>query len=131
MDDLATDVTAHYGRGEDTLASILEAFDEARRLEAWAAGASDGVTDDADSILVITTFEEALARHRDRPRRWVALVDSNGVQLGNVLTLTEHHGIELTATQRSRNRSRVIRRASYERTMKLGTPRYIRHHLQL
>ena len=41
-------------------------------------------------------FEEALERHRDRPRRWVALVDGNEVQLGNILTLAEHHKIELT-----------------------------------
>lgn len=46
--------------------------------------------------VVCEMFEEAMARHRDRPRRWVALVDGNEVQLGNILTLAEHHGVELT-----------------------------------
>ena len=46
--------------------------------------------------VVCEMFEEAMARHQDRPRRWIALVDGNEVQLGNILTLAEHHDIELT-----------------------------------
>jgi hypothetical protein len=59
-----------------------------KRVWASVKAPAEGVIDEM--------FEEALARHRDRPRRWVALVDGNEVQLGNVLTLAEHHDIELT-----------------------------------
>lgn len=59
-----------------------------KRVWASVKAPAEGVVDEM--------FEEALARHQDRSRRWVALVDGNEVQLGNVLTLAEHHNVELT-----------------------------------
>lgn len=41
-------------------------------------------------------FADALARQGLQPRRWVALVDGNETQLGNLLHLAEKHGVNLT-----------------------------------
>lgn len=61
---------------------------QSKRVWASIKAPAEGVMDEM--------FEEALARHRDQPRRWVALVDGNETQLGNILTLAEHHDVELT-----------------------------------
>jgi hypothetical protein len=41
-------------------------------------------------------FQEVNARHAQRSRRWVALLDGNETQLGNVLFQAGHHCVDLT-----------------------------------
>ena len=41
-------------------------------------------------------FREAVSRHRQRTRTWVAVVDGNETQLRLLAELAAHHGVQLT-----------------------------------
>jgi hypothetical protein len=61
---------------------------EDKRVWASLELSAEGVIDEA--------FKEAESRDPQHRKRWVALVDGNETQLGDLLACAEHYGIELT-----------------------------------
>jgi hypothetical protein len=59
-----------------------------KRVWASLELSAEGVIDGA--------FKEAASRDPRRRKRWVALVDGNETQLGDILACAEHYGVELT-----------------------------------
>ena len=90
-------IAPHVRRPEDVVAGLAPADKipvtrrpkpKDKRVWASVSTPAEGVLDDM--------FEDALARHAQRPRRWVALVDGNQTQLGTILALADHHQVDLT-----------------------------------
>lgn len=61
---------------------------EDKRVWASLELSAEGVIDEA--------FKEARSRDPQQRKRWVALVDGNETQLGDLLVCAEHYGVELT-----------------------------------
>jgi hypothetical protein len=61
---------------------------ENKRVWASLELSAEGVIDEA--------FKEATSRDPQHKKRWVALVDGNETQLGDILVCAEHYGVELT-----------------------------------
>lgn len=90
-------IAPHVRRPEDVVAGLAPADKipatrrpkpQDKRVWASVATPAEGVLDEM--------FEDALARHAQRARRWVALVDGNETQLTTILALAEHHQVNLT-----------------------------------
>ena len=81
---------------EDIVRELRPVQDLARRRprpedkRVWASLelSAEGVIDEA--------FKEAASRDPRRHKRWVALVDGNETQLGDILACAEHYAVELT-----------------------------------
>ena len=90
-------IAPHVRRPKDIVAGLkpadgtptaLRPKPQDKRVWASVSTPAEGVLDEL--------FEDALARHAARARRWVALVDGNETQLGTILALAEHHQVEIT-----------------------------------
>lgn len=90
-------IAPHVRRPDDIVAGLKPADStpstrrpkpQDKRVWASVSTPSEGVLDEM--------FEDALLRHQQRARRWVALVDGNETQLGTILALAEHHQVDVT-----------------------------------
>lgn len=80
------DITRELGPVRDTMPRRPRP--EGKRVWASLEASAEGVIDEA--------FKEAKSRDPQLRKRWVALVDGNETQLGDILACAEHYGVNLT-----------------------------------